>query len=403
MVSAQPAAGADGRIRLVEFLTNFKFGGTERQVVNLVRALDRSRFDMHVACLGRYGEFLEDVEGCSVPVTEYPIRRLYGPTTLRRQAAFARYLRQHAVQVVHSFGFYANVFGVPAARAAGVPVVLASIRDTGDHLSPARKLVQRQVCRLADRVLVNAEAVRRSLISEGYAPYKIVRIPNGIDISPFQAYRRRAGLRQELGVPEGVPVVAVLSRLNELKGVEYFLKAAAAVHSRLPDTHFLLVGDSAADAVGETYKRGLEAQAARMGLARRVIFTGFRSDIPELLAEVSVSVLPSLSEGLSNALLETMAAGVPVVATNVGGNPEIVEDGVTGLLVPPRDAYALAGAMLRLMASPELQTRLGWAGRRLVSRQFSLEQMARRTESLYLRALEAVTHPPLALSLGKVS
>jgi glycosyltransferase involved in cell wall biosynthesis len=384
------------RVRLLQFVTNFKIGGTERQVVNLVQALDRSRFEMRVACLGRHGEFLDAVEERTGPVAEYRIHRLYSPDTLRRQAAFARDIRRHGIQLVHTYGFYPNVFGIPAARLAGVPVVLASIRDTGDHLTSGKRQVQRLCCRMAHRVLVNAEAVRQRLIAEGFEPRKIVLIRNGIDVARFRRRSDATQLRGELGLPKDVPLVAMLSRLNQMKGVEYFLEAAAIVLRRFPAARFLLVGDSEPSLQAEQYRRGVQAYAADLGLRDRAIFTGFRKDVPELLTEVNISVLPSLSEGLSNAVLEAMAAGVAVVATNVGGTPEIVRDGATGLLVPPRDADALAQAICRLLETPELARRLAEAGRRLVLQQFSLERMTRRVESLYLGLVEGTAGYPRA-------
>jgi glycosyltransferase involved in cell wall biosynthesis len=147
--------------------------------------------------------------------------------------------------------------------------------------------------------------------------------------------------------------------------------------------HFLIVGDS----VSQAYRDGLEAYAAALGLGQRVVFTGFRRDVPALLSAVSVSVLPSLSEGLSNVVLEAMAAGVPVVATSVGGTPEIVDDGVTGLLVPPRDAGALADAISSLLTDPARRQTIGEAGRRRVEERFSLEAMVLATEQLYERLL----------------
>jgi glycosyltransferase involved in cell wall biosynthesis len=166
-----------------------------------------------------------------------------------------------------------------------------------------------------------------------------------------------------------------------MKGIEYFLDAAAIVASRFPDVRFLIVGDGA-------NRSQLQERSQKLGLDQRVVFTGFRTDVPELLSEATLSVLPSLSEGLSNSLLESMAAGVPVIAAKVGGNPEIVEHGVSGLLVPPRDAAALAGAMSNLLADADLTSRLGQAGRRRVSELFSMERSVGETERFYERLME---------------
>ena len=370
------------RITLLKMLTNFHIGGTERQVANLALGIDPSRFDLHLACLRHSGELLEELETLRVPRPEFRIGSLYSPKTVWQAMRLARYVRRNLIQIVHSYGFYPNVFAVPAARLAGASIVVASIRDTGDALTPLQRRVQKMVCRLADCVLVNAEAIRERLIGEGYDPGKIAVIRNGITLSRFAREQRGATLRQELGVPLSAPLVIVFSRLNQLKGVQYFLEAAITLAGRFPDARFLVVGDGAD-------RKELEEQAGRWGLGQRTVFTGFRGDIPELLSQAAVSVLPSLSEGLSNSLLESMAAGVPVVATSVGGNPEVIKDGVTGLLVPPRDAVALAAAIGHLLEDKELAASFGEAGRRRVAELFSVERSVRETEYLYERLVGA--------------
>jgi glycosyltransferase involved in cell wall biosynthesis len=370
------------RIKLLKMLTSFHIGGTERQVANLTLRIDASRFDLHLACLRYSGQLLEELKTLAVPRPEFRIGSFHSPKTLRQGVRFAQYIRKNRIQIVHSYGFYSNVFAVPAARLAGAAIVVASIRDTGDVLTPAQRQVQRIICKAADCVLVNAEAIREALVKEGYAPCKIVVIRNGIMLSRFGKRQRGGLLRQELGLPLSAPLVMVSSRLNQMKGIQYFLDAAVILAQRFPEARFLVVGD------GES-RTELEAYAGRVGLGRRVVFTGFRCDVPELLSEAEVSVLPSLSEGLSNALLESMAAGVPVVATRVGGNSEVVQDGLTGLLVPARDSAELAGATGRLLENKNLAATFGQAGLRRVQELFSMERSVHQTEHLYERLLEA--------------
>jgi len=371
------------RIPVLTFLTNFLIGGTERQVVNLLRDIDRARFDVQLACFQRLGPLLEEV-AADVALTEYPITTLPSPRTLWQQARLARHVRARGIRIVHSYGLYPNLFAIPAARLAGAELVVASIRDTGDHLTRLQNALQKWACRAADHVLVNALAVKTLLARQGYDAARISVIPNGIDVSQFRPRGSALELRRELGLPAQAPVVAVVSRLNRLKGVEYFLEAAAHVARRFGEARFLIVGDS----LSAAYRDELKAGALRLGLADRAVFTGFRNDISELLSDVSASVLPSLSEGLSNVVLESMAAGVPVVATSVGGTPEMLEHGVTGLLVPPRDAAALADAISSLLADPSRAASMGRAARQCVVERFSLEAMVRETERLYLRLLE---------------
>ena len=384
------------RVRLLEFLTVLGIGGTERQFVNLARGLDRSRFELHVGCLTRAGEFLNEIEALRVPLTEYKVTRLYNLRAFTEQLRLARYIKRHRIQIVHTYNFYANVFAIPAARLAGVPVIVASIRDNGDPWTPMQRRLQRLVCRLSDCVLTNAEANRRSLIAAGYDAKRIEVIRNGIDVDRPARQDGASSVRTELGLPPGAPLVVLVARLNRLKGVEYFLDAAAVVARRVPEARFLIVGDTAIVANGtmtvdSAYRRMLEGYAARLGLGDRVVFVGLRVDVSRLLSEASVSVLPSLSEGMSNVLLESMAAGVPVVATTVGGNPEVVEQGTTGFLVPARDGAALARAICLLLKDRALAARFGEAGRRRVARDFSLERMVRESEHLYEGLLERAT------------
>ncbi len=383
-------------IRLMKFLTLFGIGGTERQVVNLVRMLDRSRFEPAFGCLRRWGHFLSDIERQHIPVAEYPISKLYMPGTFRQQFRLAQDMKRDRIQIFHSYNFYANVFSIPAARMAGVPVVIASIRDTGLGITPAKLRLHNMVCRLADCVLVNAEAVRQWLIGLGYRPEKIRVIHNGLDPSAFECPGNTEGLRQELGVPQAVPLVVVLARLVPSKGIESFIEAAAAVNRRFPDARYVIVGDlyshnsDGTIGIDGSYMESLQHLATSLGIGERVIFTGFRSDVAALLSQAAVSVLPSLSgEGLPNALMESMAAGVPVVATRVGGSAEVVgEDGTAGLMVPPRDPRALANAMISILENRELAERLGQAARQRMRERFSLEHMVRQTENLYVGMLD---------------
>jgi len=369
------------KIKVLTMITSFEIGGTERQVTNVCLGLDATRFDLHLACMRNFGEFMRDVERkpwIHRPV--FDIGRLYSFRTFREAGRLARYIRGHAIQIVHAYGLYPNIFAVPVARLAGADIVIASIRDCGDILRPWQRWLQKITCRLADCVLVNADAIRESLIGQGYRPDNIVLIRNAIAPPKAQTAEKGPGIRNELGWPAAAPVVMVLSRLNRMKGIDYFLEAACIVAAKHPETRFLIVGDGGS-------RRELEGRAAGLGLADRVVFTGFRTDVPRLLSEVNLSVLPTLSEGLSNSLLESMASGLPVVATRVGGNTEIVEDGVTGLIVAPRDSAMLAGAMTTLIGNPVLSSSFGAAGRRRIAELFSLERSVHEIEGLYQKLI----------------
>ncbi|HLQ77553.1 MAG TPA: glycosyltransferase [Terriglobia bacterium] len=376
----------EDRIKLLKFLTNFNIGGTERQFVQLVQQIDLNRFDLHVGCFEQAGSFLPFIESRGVPLEEFRIRNLYSPATWQAQWRFARYLRERQIHIVHSYGFYPNFFAVPAARLAGVPVVIASIRDTGEVLSPAKRRVQKAICRMATCVLANADAVRDRLVLDGYDAGKITVIRNGIATHSFNRQEHDSPIRREFGIPDDVPVLLAVSRLNELKGIPYLLKALPMVLERYPKVRLLVVGDGA-------QRSTLEKFTEMMGLNGSVVFTGFRLDVSNLLREASISVLPSLSEGLSNVLIESMAAGVPVVATDVGGNPEVVQDGVTGILVPPRNPNALARAILQMLDDPGLAECMGKVGVLRIQHRFSIDRALHETEHLYSSLLRNIRQP----------
>jgi len=358
-------------------MTGFHVGGTERQVAHLATHLDPSRFDVHVACLQQEGPLYGEMASCGLPLTYYPIKGFLRPGTVRQQLRFAAYLRNESIDIVHAYGFYPIVFAVPVARLAGSQVVLASIRDSGDPWTHAQRLVQMCASWLAHGILVNAAAVRARLrAGGGYAGRAIAVIRNGVDIDRFAPRPHDEALRSSLGLPPRAPLVLAVSRLNPMKGIDDYLKAIALLAGRYAEARFVIVGDGVS-------RRDLEDQMHRLGLAGRVVFTGMRLDVAALLSQAAISVAPSLSEGLSNVVLESMAAGVPVVATRVGGTPEIVDDGVTGLLVPPCDAPALAGAIGRLLGNEALARRLGEAARVRAADRFSMHHMVRQTEGLY--------------------
>jgi glycosyltransferase involved in cell wall biosynthesis len=374
-------------------------GGTEQQAIMLARSLHQQGFSLEVACLRRLGPFVDEISDRGIPLSEFRIPRFYSFAALVQKVRFAFHILRRRIDVMHSYSFYGNVFGILPARLAATPVVIASIRDRGPYLTPMQKTVQRLICRFADCVLVNAEAVKEWLTSEGYDPARIVVIPNGVELNRFNEAPQPERIRRDLGIAGNAPIVMVVSRLTPKKGLEQFLEAAGAVSSRFPDVRFVIVGY--ANPSEKDYEHSLKTLTGRLGLTGRVVFTGLRQDVPALLAVATVAVMPSLDEALSNVLLESMAAGAPIVATRVGGTPEAIVDGVTGLLVEPDDAAALAGAITRLLNDPALAERLGRTARQTIADRYSVEKMVRATGQLYLNLLARKQRKPLA-SFGHV-
>lgn len=365
MTSARPG--------LCMMTNTLEVGGSERQFTALVEALRGGRFDVQPICLRRTG-------GLVARLGEIPEFRpggsLFRLPSHRARLAIARYVRRNRSVIAHAFDFYTNLMMVPAARMAGVSVVLGSHRQLGDLLTRAQFWTQLMAFRMCDRVLCNSRAAADRLREAGLPDRKLEIIPNG--------------LSQELFVPcapaiprrPGVISIGMIARMNDpVKNHAAFLRAAARVAAAVPDAQFLLVGDG-------PLRPGLEAMSQELGLAGRTMFAGERHDIPAILASMDVSVLVSSSESLSNAILESMAAGVPAVATAVGGNPELVKDGETGMLVAAGDEDALVAAIVRLAREPALREHCAQRSREFARSNFHIDVVCRRYEQLCLSLLK---------------
>ncbi len=369
----------NGSIRVLKVLPTLHCGGTEHHVTALSRALADEGFDLEVACMHRVGPLVEAITARHVPLCEYPISSFLNPRTIGQQTRLARRIVGRRTQIVHAYSFYGNVFAIPPAAAVGVPAIIASVRDCGVYLTSRQIRAQKYICHLADRILVNADAVKAWLIEQGYPLNKIVVIRNGVDLNRFDAPPDSTRIRQELGLAPGERMVTVVSRITRLKGLEQFIDAASLLASWFPTVRFVIAGDASAD--DEGYVAALKQRADHLG--HRVLFIGHRFDVPAILGSAAVSVMPSLNEALSNVVLESMAAGAPIVATRVGGTPEAITHGHTGLLVPAGDHKALSEAIARLLMEPDLAAALGRAARQAAESTFSLSRMVAATEQLY--------------------
>ena len=342
----------------------------------LIRRLDRTRFDVHVACFQKEGAWLADVEACA-PVTAFPIRGFAHAATLARAAAFARWCRARRIAVLQTCDLYANTFALPAAMVAGVPVRIASRRELNPDKTPGKIALQRHAYRCAHAIVANSPAAARQLDSEGLPAQRVHVIPNGVSVERFNG-------RAFSGRP--IRTILTVANLRPEKAHEVLLAAAARLRSRHPHIQFLIVGDGPRAAE-------LQALAATLGVQRQVTFLGHREDVPALLARADAFVLPSRSEAFPNGAIEAMAAGLPVIASRVGGLLDLIEDGRNGLLVSPDDPEALAAAVESLIVSPARAEALGASAREEVARRYSFDRMMRAFEDLYTSQLEAAGIP----------
>jgi glycosyltransferase involved in cell wall biosynthesis len=353
----------------VFLMTNtLETGGSERQFATLSNAIRRENFEVKLGCLGRRGLFLDQIG----EIAEFPPGgSLFGWHSLQARAALARYLKTQRVTLAHSFDFYSNLMMIPAARMAGVPVVVGSLRNLGNLISGRRFAALKMVLRLSDHVMCNSGAAAQRLRDAGFPERKLSVLPNALPEEVF------AETVPALPGQSGVVRIGMIARMNHaVKNHPCFLRVASRLAPKFPQAEFVLVGDG-------PLRGEVESLAGSLGIAQRVSFMGERRDIPAVLASLDVSVQISRSESLSNVILESMAAGVPVVATNVGGTPEVVREGETGFLVPPDDDNALCSALEKLLGQPELRRRVGNHARLYARENFSLGRVRDCCEDLY--------------------
>ena len=386
---AAPTAGPAGEPARVLFVTiNMELGGTERQLCALAAGLDRRRFAPRVCCLRGGGPLADTLAAAGVPLTVLAPRargragrtrpfRVFLPQIL----SLSKLMRRERIAIVHGLLPADLVTAGFAARRARVPVLVTGRRGLGRYKEggPLLRFLENLVNRWADAVVPNSEAVLRDVLArERILPERLRVIYNGVripDASP------RAGRREILGAEIRGPVVCLVANLFPYKGHLDFLDAAGEVLRKVPETRFVLVGDG-------RIRPEIERRASEPDLRGRAILLGSRPDSGEIMACADVLALASHQEGFPNVVLEAMARAKPVVATRVGGVPEAVEEGITGLLVPPRDPPAMAAALVRLIGNPGEAAEMGRRGLARVRELFSIDRMVRAHEGLYGELLE---------------
>jgi L-malate glycosyltransferase len=365
------------RIRVAFGIDNMNLGGTELNAVRTAERLDRRRFDLRVVSLQTEGPLMERYAALGVPVHTFPIPSLYAPATLRQGLRLARFLRSLQVDVFHAHDMYSNMFSAPWARLAGVRGVIASRRWWE---GPDRKttLANRLSYRFAHRVLANSEGVGELVGGEGIHARRVAVIRNFLDEQAFERTSEPVllGRLQGWGLRADHRVVGIVANLHPVKDHASLLRAVAMLAPRWPALRLVLVGD------GER-RNSLVELAQTLGIGDIVTFAGRLPHSADLHPLFEISVLCSLSEGLSNSILEAMAAGNPVVATRVGAAADAVVDGETGRLVPPADPAALAAAIEELLADPARARRMGEAGRARARERYAADAVIPKLEALY--------------------
>jgi len=362
-------------IDVLQLLPELDPGGAERVVLALACLLPRDRFRVSVAALDGRGALADAFRDAGCDVHDLGSRKR---SPMRAAGPLRRLIERTRPTVLHSHLFRAHLAARLAGAARRVPVTVATEHQADPRWWAVR--MARWATRPATRVTAVSDGVRRHLVRHGFPPDRVCTVANGIDPEPFDGAEPLP--RSELGLPDDAQVALFVGRLTRQKGVDVLLGALSALVAALPHLNVLIAGDG-------PDRASLEQLARRLNVAGRARFLGRRDDVPRLMKTADAAVLPSRWEGLSLVLLEAMAARLPVVATTVEGHSEVIEDGVTGLLVRPEDPAALAGALRRAVTDRVAAGRLGAAARQTLEDRYTSAAMAARYEHAYDALLRA--------------
>jgi glycosyltransferase involved in cell wall biosynthesis len=362
------------RIRVVHIINSMEVGGAQRQILNLFHAIDRERFDLRLICLIDKGTFGEQLEQEGFPVVALGKSNRIDPGMLVR---LVRQLRAWRPDIVHTSVFTSNLWGRLAAILSRVPVRIVHEQSTVSLEKWYRREIDRLLAPWTHRVLAVSEDLRRRIVAEeGIGQDRVEVLYNAVDCRAIQTELHK-------GTPDGLPGtpgrrVGIVGRIEYRKDHSTLVQAAAQVVREIPDATFLLVGDG-------PDRDKIAAEIAHYGLVERFVLLGERGDVPRLLGAFDVYALSSITEGLSLSILEAMAAGRPVMATRVGGNSELLDEGACGILVSPGDPVAMAQALIGLLTHPAETQQLGNRARERAESLFDIRAVATRLERIYAK------------------
>lgn len=370
----------DRQSRILHLFVTLPVGGAENLLLSILRKLDPQRFSSVVCCIGERGVLGEQVMAMGFPLTELHLLNK-GGMDRHVVPALVDLIRRERIDLVHSHLYHANFYGRLAARKAGVPAV-ASIHNTYTKHKWHRQLVNWYLARHTAALIAGSEEIKKDVVRYDHVPEALVDvIPNSVDLTRSLSIVSREQARERLGVPEGSIVLGTVGRLEEQKGHRYLIEALAQLRQGGVDACLLLVGDG-------REAQSLKNLSASLGLGPHMQFLGTRSDLGDLFRAMDLFIMPSLWEGLSLAMLSAMAAGLPVVATAVGGVRQVLGEDEYGFTVPAADAGALASKIRVCLEEPTETARMGEKGKRLIFENFSDEAMVRRLEMAYARVLD---------------
>jgi len=360
-------------IRVCFLIDRLSRAGTETQLLALIRTFDRSRVEPYLVLLDGDDDTSRELEPADCPVLRLGVRSFFGPRAVRAALKLMRFLRYQQIDILQAYFLDSVYFGTPIARLAGVRRIIRVRNNAGYWVTRKHRLLGKIYSRLCEVTLTNSEQGRKALLAEGVAAGRLAVLENGVDVERFAGGKppNIAGPNVRIGA---------LANLRPVKNLDLLIRAAGRLAINHPGFVVEIAGE------GEQ-RPELERLIANQNCRERISLLGAVSDVPAFLASLEIAVLCSRSEGMSNAVLEYMAAGRAIVATRVGANDRLIQHEVDGLLIPPGDEAALADALERLLNDPALAARLGAAARRRAVESFSRTAMCRRFEDFYARLI----------------
>ncbi|MGY8732816.1 MAG: glycosyltransferase [Pirellulales bacterium] len=363
------------RIKVLHLVTSLEVGGAQHGMLLGLPRFDSDQYEHIVCSIMDRMQMASQFREAGVEVRSLGLSRKTDIGVVLRLRALLKEIRP---DVLHTYLLHGNILGRLIGRLVGVPVIIGSERTIGQARKWGR-LATRLTNPLTDAVEVNSEIGGRAIERDlGVPSEKIELVRSGLDLSVFSSASRRDELRSEFGVTADQHLIVYMGRLRTVKGVEFGIRAFATALEQLPNIRMVLTGEG-------DQRNFLSSLVSKLGISEQVEFLGVRNDVPELLGAADSVLMPSLTEGFPRTAIEAMAAGKPVIATNVGGTPEAIIDGETGILVPARDSDALASAIVRLVGDSDLQARLGAAGRERAAQNYSVDKYVSRLDEMYRR------------------
>jgi glycosyltransferase involved in cell wall biosynthesis len=372
------------KINILHIYQNSNIGGIQQQLLSVLKSYDKEVFNPIFCCFRHKGEIGKEIERMGIEVIAFNRPRYYkfsiGIDIVRD---LYRLIKQKNIQVARSHRYHANLYGRVAARLADVPVIVSSVHDNyrmDKRLK--RRIINHILSKISDKIIAVSESIKKDIvIYDKIDTSKILVIPNSVDIERFNPEGNFANIKEEFLIKNNDIVIGFVGRIVPAKGLEYLIDTLSYLKEEFRNIKLLIIGEG-------SLVDGLKEKSKENNVNDSVIFTGRRRDIHDILSCIDIFVMPSIAEGLPNALLEAMAMAKPIVATEVGGIPEVIKNGINGLLVPPRNAESITTAIKTLLADMHLTTKMGQRARNYVEENLSIQATVRKWESLYISLLK---------------